>query len=962
MTSALFLIFVSLAAGVLGKVPGCCSSIKDSTTCRRYCQQILEMQTSIQQMQQLQTAAEHCPKELVSFWSCLNTSLTVVRDTEAWPGRPCCDLATGAQCRRRCLNANSKGEVRRVCNSNSDVEKSLFTCLRKQEEGETCCKQSQSLSCRMVCRSHYLTSSPRNTPPSPLHDLSQHCKGSPVKHCMQEKAQTQRASDPTDKLPCCDHAKTKRCRDTCRTALQSTRAEEQIVEDLSNDCGTANIMDPMWTCFLWTQPSRSNHTPAARLDNARLQCCGKAITSRCRDLCTQLYKSGWSYHTEFYKSCSYIQPVSTVEATMHKCITDVDEPCQLGCKGLSFCTNFNHRPTELFRSCSREADRAAKKAFELWQNGLIHLPQMKIPVKDVRTCEPEKWKAIACALQVKPCLKQPFLLSLCKEDCIDILNKCVDHKRLSNEQSVPQLCNTLPSANTPGACIPLAHHLRVSPYSQQEEEVTHPCNPHPCRKDEVCEIRRRKCKHPDSCAQFICKSACSLGQVSSMLVATGTYVRIPNPDSSSADTDCFLGCRCDSKGELEHCRPLTCLHKRSCMLGTGNEQDHGSHFLLDKSQCICHDGTLVCSQQTCPANNLPAHLSGSPRECTAQYKPVCGANGKTYPNNCFAKCGGITRLVSATSCSEYDPCQSSPCNIGESCVVRRQVCLGEDAQVNCPQYECISAVGLCNSHNHDAVCDTSGEEFTNACLLFSHHRSMAYRGHCQDWCDVSGPVCGHDGETYSSECAARAAGVTMDYEGSCRALGNLTRSNAQTMSCSRVECVPVRPANCRGVIPSGACCPVCAAQLRTLYSSRLVGVAARRMEQGPLTVQHVVSALSRVLMVAQCQIFGFLSLDADLILLIAPVTNEPSEVQVEACNSEAGRLETLIAEGSPTLSLYLELSPLLLAPAQSASVSYSNSMYNVGSASSSTAFSGILLSISLCLTLVLSSLRLHHRH
>lgn len=39
----------------------------------------------------------------------------------------------------------------------------------------------------------------------------------------------------------------------------------------------------------------------------------------------------------------------------------------------------------------------------------------------------------------------------------------------------------------------------------------------------------------------------------------------------------------------------------------------------------------------------------------------------------------------------------------------------------------------------------------------------------------SGSVCGHDGETYSSECAALAAGTTIDYAGECRAFGNLTR-------------------------------------------------------------------------------------------------------------------------------------------------------------------------------------------
>jgi hypothetical protein len=43
----------------------------------------------------------------------------------------------------------------------------------------------------------------------------------------------------------------------------------------------------------------------------------------------------------------------------------------------------------------------------------------------------------------------------------------------------------------------------------------------------------------------------------------------------------------------------------------------------------------------------------------------------------------------------------------------------------------------------------------------------------QDWCESTGTVCGHDGESYQSECAARAAGITVDYKGQCRAVGNI---------------------------------------------------------------------------------------------------------------------------------------------------------------------------------------------
>ena len=54
----------------------------------------------------------------------------------------------------------------------------------------------------------------------------------------------------------------------------------------------------------------------------------------------------------------------------------------MGCEGLQYCSNYNSRPTELFRSCSAQADRAARGDVQLWGQGTIRLPLMDdIPVK-----------------------------------------------------------------------------------------------------------------------------------------------------------------------------------------------------------------------------------------------------------------------------------------------------------------------------------------------------------------------------------------------------------------------------------------------------------------------------------------------------------------------------------------------------------------------------------------------------
>jgi reversion-inducing cysteine-rich kazal motif protein len=62
----------------------------------------------------------------------------------------------------------------------------------------------------------------------------------------------------------------------------------------------------------------------------------------------------------------------------------VAEPCELGCSGLSFCSNFNFRPTEMFRRCDAEADQMAMKTMQIWSQGAISLPLIlpyDIPVK-----------------------------------------------------------------------------------------------------------------------------------------------------------------------------------------------------------------------------------------------------------------------------------------------------------------------------------------------------------------------------------------------------------------------------------------------------------------------------------------------------------------------------------------------------------------------------------------------------
>jgi len=164
------------------------------------------------------------------------------------------------------------------------------------------------------------------------------------------------------------------------------------------------------------------------MDSAKLHCCHKAVAPKCRRLCILTFSNDWTEtRGDFDIDCI----VQMNEIPLRQCIDEVDEPCELGCDGLSFCSNFNNRPTELFRSCNAQADVAARLDVALWQeNGFLSLPGIELPIRNVSKCSPEIWRAIACTLQIKPCTRNTHTNQICREDCYDILSKCLDWTRM----------------------------------------------------------------------------------------------------------------------------------------------------------------------------------------------------------------------------------------------------------------------------------------------------------------------------------------------------------------------------------------------------------------------------------------------------------------------------------------------------------------------------------------------------
>jgi hypothetical protein len=196
----------------------------------------------------------------------------------------------------------------------------------------------------------------------------------------------------------------------------------------------------------------------------------------------------------------------------------------------------------------------------------------------------------------------------------------------------------------------------------------------------------------------------------------------------------------------DECPPMTC----------ENDADCG-----DGAMCVyegfCDDAGMCCEYSYCIFDNKPCesnHECG-PGEacingmcqpddscvCPEYYAPVCGEDGVTYDNPCFAECRGV-KVVSDGACQQecaaYDAAGNCLCGgfAGFACPAG-EVCVFNDA--NCdPEQGGADCMGICVPEE-TCVCD------------------MMYA-----------PVCGVDGQTYGNACEAKCANVDIQYEGECQ--------------------------------------------------------------------------------------------------------------------------------------------------------------------------------------------------